>query len=295
MRFHKMQGAGNDYVYIDTAEESVGDPAQLAILLSDRNFGIGGDGIILIESSTQADARMRMFNADGSESEMCGNGIRCVAKYLFDRGRIGESARIETGAGMIGVQIAVVDGVGKAERIRVDMGRPRLVPADVPTTLRMDHGNDSAPVVGVPLDAAGSTLKVTCVSMGNPHCVIFVPDVAAVDLPAIGPRIEHHPAFPRRTNVEFVQQTGPSSFRQRTWERGSGVTLACGTGASAVCVAATLNGLTDRKAQITLDGGVLDIEWGSDDRVSMTGPAGYVFSGEVDPARVTVFDRILRR
>lgn len=280
MRFHKMHGAGNDYIYIDAREERVSDPSVLAILLSDRNFAVGGDGVILIEDAADG-ARMRMFNADGSESEMCGNGIRCVAKYLFDRGRIGKSAMIATGAGPIGVEIAATDGDGRAERVRVDMGRPRLAPAEVPTTMRA--GDDRAPIVARPLEVDGMTFAVTCVSMGNPHCVIFVPDAGAVDLAGVGPRIEHHAAFPRRTNVEFVQKLGAGKFRQRTWERGSGVTLACGTGASAVCVAATLNGLADRRAAIVLDGGALEIEWAADDHVFMTGPATYVFAGAVDP------------
>lgn len=279
-----MQGAGNDYVYIDLSEESVEDPEALAILLSDRHFGVGGDGVILIADSSQADGRMIMFNADGSEGSMCGNGVRCVAKYLFDHERIGPTATIETKSGL--VQVEIMDGTpGEPESlVRVCMGAPRLVPEQIPTSLRA--GAEGAPVVDVPLAAAGREFRVTCVSMGNPHAVIFVEDPDALDLPAIGPLLERHSVFPERANIEFVAPIARTRFRQRTWERGSGETLACGTGACATLVAATLNGLADRKATVELRGGELEIEWRPDGEVLMTGPAAHVFVGEIEPGQV---------
>jgi len=295
MKFHKLHGAGNDYVYVDTTEVDIGKLAEgdipgLSVLVSDRHFGIGGDGLILISPSTVADAQMRIYNADGSEAEMCGNGIRAVAKYLFDHKRIGAKGTIETRAGKIGVEI-VREEHGKARTVRVSMGRPRFTPSEIPTMLEAKKvtagGRTLEAVVERPLVVGGETYEVTCVSMGNPHCVIWTPDVEAVDLAHVGSLIEHHGAFPARTNVEFVQVIAPDRLRQRTWERGSGETLACGTGASAVVVAATLAGLVDHRATVHLAGGELEIDWsGKDGQVRMTGPAAYVASGEVDLAEL---------
>jgi diaminopimelate epimerase len=275
MRFTKMHGAGNDYVYVDCFAQPV--PAglpELARRISDRRFGVGGDGLILIRPSERADARMQMLNADGSEAEMCGNGIRCVAKYVYDHGICRrDELRIETGAGVLAVQVET-DG-GSVRQVRVDMGPPILEPARIPTTLPGD------PVADVPLEVAGRRLNVTCVSMGNPHCVIFVPAATDELVLGLGPQIETGPHFPARVNVEFVEVIGAGEVRQRTWERGSGETWACGTGASAVCVAGVLTGRTDRRIVNHLRGGDLILEWSeADGRVYMTGPAEEVFCGE---------------
>jgi len=274
MRFTKMHGAGNDYVYVDCFEQSApADPDQLAVKISDRHFGVGGDGLILIEPSKVADARMRMFNADGSEAEMCGNGIRCTAKYVYDHGiRRQPTLKIETKAGILAIDLEVEDG--KVNRARVDMGEPILAPADIPTTF------DGESVVDREVTIGGKTFTVTCVSMGNPHCVVFVDDPTDDWVLGVGPQVETDPLFPARTNVEFVQVISPSEVRQRTFERGSGETLACGTGASAVCVAGVLTGRTERKILNHLLGGDLELEWNEEDnRVYMTGPAVEVFSG----------------
>lgn len=274
MRFTKMQGAGNDYIYIDCfGERAPRDPAALARRISDRHFGVGGDGLILIGPSERADARMRMFNADGSESEMCGNGIRCVAKYVFDHGRcIKPKLQIETGAGVLTLDLEVASG--KVDRVRVDMGAPILDAARIPTTL---PGN---PVVNAALTVGGAALEVTCVSMGNPHCVTFVDQLTDDLVLGLGPKIEHDGHFPRRVNAEFVQVLSRDEVRLRVWERGSGETMACGTGASAVCVAGSLSGRTNRKITAHLPGGDLELHWADNDRVYMTGPAVEVFSGE---------------
>lgn len=280
MNFTKMHGAGNDYVYVDCFNnESPADPAATAIAVADRNKGIGGDGLILICPSDlpEADARMRMFNADGSEAEMCGNGLRCVAKYVYDHGICQkQNLNLETGAGVLSVELEVVDD--KVQQVTVDMGQPILKAAKIPTTLGDDP--DAEPVVNVPLEIDGHHLTATCVSMGNPHCVIFVPEATDELVLQIGPKIESDPRFPARINVEFVEIISPSEVRQRTWERGSGETLACGTGASAVCVAGVLMGKTERKITNHLLGGTLVLQWkDSDNHVMMTGPATEVFSG----------------
>ena len=292
MKFTKMHGAGNDYVYVDCFAAPVPrDPAALARRVADRHFGVGGDGLVLICPSDKADARMRMFNADGSESEMCGNAVRCVAKYVYDHGLVRRSTlNIETGYGVLAIDVDVV-----AERVRratVDMGRPTLAAADIPVAL---GGHDPrAGVADVPLfdhlpraafagwsDAAGLDPRFTCVSMGNPHIVLFVRDVAAVPLETVGPTVEHAPVFPRRINVHFVQVNARDEVTMRTWERGSGITLACGTGASAVCVAGALTGRTERDIQAHLPGGDLHLRWAPDDHVFLTGPAEEVFTGTV--------------
>ncbi|MEK6796790.1 MAG: diaminopimelate epimerase [Spirochaetota bacterium] len=276
MPFTKMHGAGNDYIYIDCFANTVSDPASLAVRVSDRHFGIGGDGIILIEPADKADARMRMFNADGSESEMCGNGVRCVAKYVHDHGIAKkDTLRIETGRGVLTLQLTVDNG--KVSQVTVDMGTPCLNGLAVPTTI------DAPRVIDRPLTVNGKDYRFTAVSMGNPHAVIYVENVAAFPVTTIGPLIENHPTFPKRVNVEFVEILSRKEVRQRTWERGSGETLACGTGASAVCVAGVLTGKTDRTLVVHLTGGDLSITWPSDDAgVRMTGNAVEVFSGTIE-------------
>ncbi|HKZ15873.1 MAG TPA: diaminopimelate epimerase [Geobacteraceae bacterium] len=277
MKFTKMQGAGNDYVYVNCFEEKVGNPAEVAIKVSNRNFGIGSDGLILIMPSDVADVRMRMFNSDGSESEMCGNGIRCVAKYAYDHGIVAKKEiTAETGAGILTLQLFPNDR-NKIEKVRVNIGPPRLTRKEIPML-----GDADNKVVNEPLNILHTTFHITCASMGNPHCIIFVDDVENFPVEKYGPLIENHDLFPRRTNVEFVQVLSRSEVRQRTWERGAGETLACGTGASAVTVAAVLNGLTEKKIVNHLSGGDLEMEWAEDGSVYMTGPAVEVFKGEIE-------------
>jgi diaminopimelate epimerase len=274
MRFTKMQGAGNDYVYVDCFSQAApADLPELARRIADRHFGVGGDGLILIRPSEVADARMQMFNADGSEAEMCGNGVRCVAKYVFDH-KLAEkpSLKIETGRGILTLDLEVKHG--RAERVRVNMGKPILQPQRIPTTWPGDQ------IVDVPLVIGDETLSVTCVSMGNPHCITYVDELNDRWVLEVGPRIESDKHFPRRVNAEFVQILSPREVRMRVWERGSGETLACGTGASAVCVAGVLSGRTERKLLVHVPGGDLELEWASDGNVYMTGPAEEVFSGE---------------
>src|SRR5437762_417158 len=275
MRFTKMQGAGNDYVYVDCFNNPMpADPASLSRAISDRHFGVGSDGLILICPSDKADARMRMYNADGSEAEMCGNGIRCLAKYVYDHGiKRADKLRIQTGRGTLAVDVELKGG--KVDRVCVNMGQPILEAAKIPTLLA---GN---PPLDVPLSVDGRTLQVTCVSMGNPHCVTYVEQASDELVLGLGPKIEHSPMFPARVNVEFIEICSPREVRQRTWERGSGETLACGTGASAVCVAGVLTGRTERKIVNHLRGGDLELEWReADNCVYMTGPATEVFSGD---------------
>jgi len=276
MKFTKMQGAGNDYVYVDCFSESVADPRQTAIKVSNRNFGIGSDGLILIMPSEVADVRMRMFNSDGSESEMCGNGVRCVAKYAYDHGLVKRSEiSVETGAGVLSLQLFPGDD-GAIEKVRVNMGLPRLARSEIPM-----NGTAVATVVAEELTVLDKVFKITCLSMGNPHCVIYVDDVENFPVSTYGPLIENHQMFPRRTNVEFIQIISRSEVRQRTWERGAGETLACGTGASAVCVAGVLNNVTERCILNHLAGGDLELEWSEEGAVFMTGPAVEVFSGNI--------------
>ncbi len=275
MRFTKMHGAGNDYVYIDCFAEAVpADIPATAIAISDRHTGVGGDGLVLICPSEQADARMRMFNADGSESEMCGNAIRCVAKYVHDRGLVKKpELKIETGRGILTMQLTTGRD-GKVDRVTVNMGAPILEAARIPTTL---PGN---PPLNVPLHVAGQVIQVNCISMGNPHCVTFVDEVNDDWVLRVGPQIERHPAFPRRVNAEFIQIVSRKEFIMRVWERGSGETLACGTGACASAVAAILTDRTDRTVTAHLRGGDLTLEWSAAGDVFMTGPATEVFSGD---------------
>jgi len=274
MRFTKMHGAGNDYIYVNCFTEPFpADVAELARAMSDRHKGIGGDGLILICPSERADARMRMFNVDGSEAEMCGNGIRCVAKYVYDHGIARKpELRIETGAGVLTLQLQVVGG--RVERVRVNMGKPVFTPEGIPTTL------EGHPPVQAPLEVAGRKLRVTALSMGNPHCVTFVDEVTDEWVLGIGPKIERHPAFPRRVNAEFVKVVSPTEVIMSVWERGSRETQACGTGACAVCVAGLLNGLTERRILAHLPGGDLTLEWADSGDVFKTGPAVEVFNGD---------------
>lgn len=278
MKFTKMHGAGNDYVYIDCFSESVRDPAAFARKISDRNFGVGGDGLILIMPSGLADLRMRMFNADGSEAEMCGNGVRCVAKYAYDHGLVSSSnIRVETGAGVLSLEL-FTNSADKIERVRVNMGEPGLQRSSLPMS-----GPPDSQVIDQELTILDRTFRMTCVSMGNPHCVIFVDDVANFPVELYGPAIEKHELFPRRTNVEFVEVISPGEVRQRTWERGAGETLACGTGSSAVTVAGLLTGRTRSPLLNHLTGGDLEMEWDGKGAVFMTGPAVEVFSGDYAP------------
>jgi diaminopimelate epimerase len=271
-----MHGLGNDYVYVSGFGQTIPeDIPAVAVAVSDRHFGIGGDGLILILPSDKADARMRMFNADGSEGEMCGNGVRCVAKYVHDHG-IASKPRIsiETGRGVLTLDVTK-DEAGKAEWITVDMGEPILEAVKIPTTLA------GSPVVDAPVEAGGTTWKGTAVSMGNPHFVIFVDDLSKVDLAKVGPLLERHEVFPKRVNVHFAEVVDRSTVKMVTWERGSGITLACGTGACSVCVAGILTGRTDRSITAYLPGGPLKLSWPDDTAsVFMTGPATEVFSGE---------------
>jgi diaminopimelate epimerase len=279
MHFTKMQGAGNDYIYVDCFAEPVPiNIPELARRISDRRFGVGGDGLILICPSERADAEMRMFNADGSAAEMCGNGIRCVAKFVYDHGiRRKNALQIESAGRIFTLQVNVAHG--SVESVRVDMGEPILTPEQIPTTLRSPKGPD-APVVDVPFALAGREFHVTAVSMGNPHCVAFVDEPTDDWVLGVGPKLEVDAHFPKRVNCEFVKVLGRTEVRQRTWERGSGETLACGTGACAVCVAGVLTGRTDRNVTVHLRGGDLAIEWNEEDNhVYMTGPAVEVFNG----------------
>ncbi|MBN2218417.1 MAG: diaminopimelate epimerase [Pirellulales bacterium] len=279
MRFTKMHGAGNDYVYVNCFDQTLAEDqlAELARAVSDRHFGVGADGLILIRPSQVADARMQMFNADGSEAEMCGNGIRCVAKYVHDHGLARkETLRIETRAGVLTLDLDVVDG--RVRRARVDMGEPILEAARIPTTLAGD------PVVDAKLIVGSQTFPATCVSMGNPHCVTYVDRPTDDWVLGLGPKIETDPHFPNRVNAEFVEVVSPTEVNVRVWERGSGETLACGTGACAVCVAGVLTGRTGRKILAHLPGGDLELEWSeANNHVFLTGPAEEVFSGQWQP------------
>ncbi len=275
MRFTKMHGAGNDYIYIDCIRQSTpADPNSLSRCMSDRHFGIGGDGLVLICPSDQADACMRMFNNDGSEAEMCGNAIRCVAKYVYDHGLVQKTHMLlETGRGVLGVDLELANGC--CQRVTVDMGEPILEAARIPTTL---PGNPPKEVL---LDLNDWQLTVTCVSMGNPHCVSFVDMLTDALVTVAGPKIEHHPAFPRRVNAEFVRVHSRQEAEMRVWERGSGETLACGTGAAAATVAGVLTDQLDRRVLIHLRGGDLEFHWNeADNHLYMTGPAVEVFTGE---------------
>jgi diaminopimelate epimerase len=278
MKFTKMHGIGNDYVYVNGFDEQVENPGDVARKVSDRHFGIGSDGLILILPSDKADVRMRMFNADGSEGEMCGNGIRCVAKYAFDHGLTRSNPmKVETGRGVLTLELKIDNR--KVEQVTVNMGEPILEPAKIPFDPARTTPTRCAHVFHYELDGQG--MDLVPVSTGNPHSVTFVEDVQSLDLNRIGPLAENHPAFPKRVNAHWAQVLGRGELRMRTWERGSGITWACGTGACAVCVAGVLTGRSDRRVLVHLPGGDLQIEWReSDNNLYMTGPATEVFSGE---------------
>lgn len=277
--FTKMQGTGNDYIYINGFEEQVSDPGQLARRMADRHFGVGGDGLVLILPSATADVRMRMFNADGSEAEMCGNASRCVAKYVYDHGIVRkEVLTLETGTGNKLIRLECHNGV--AVGATVDMGEPLLFPQEIPVNLLPTSEGQNRYCVNAPLEIDGVIWHVTAVSMGNPHIVTIVDDPEALDLPVIGPLFENNAVFPKRINTEFVRVISRSRIAMRVWERGAGETLACGTGACAAVVACVLNGLTERKVDVELRGGSLHIDWDeASNHIYMTGPAVTVFTG----------------
>ena len=273
--FSKMHGIGNDYVYVNGLSASVPDPGALSRYVSRRRFGVGADGLILILPGRQADFRMRIFNADGSEGKMCGNGIRCLGKYVYDRGLTRRrELTVETGGGLRRLWLHPGPD-GTIAQVTVDMGRPVLDPAEIPVR------SDLKRFLARPVQAAGQAFSVTCVSMGNPHAVIFCDDVEKVDLETVGPQLEHHPLFPDRINVEFAHPTGGNSLEMRVWERGSGETFACGTGACAAAVAAVLNGICEQGPEITvrLRGGTLTVSFRPDGTVWMRGPAAHVYDG----------------
>lgn len=288
-----MHGIGNDYVYVNCFEETVENPSALAKAVSDRHFGIGSDGLILILPSREADVRMRIFNSDGSEAQMCGNGIRCVAKYVYEHGIARkEVLSVETQCGIKTLQLYVTDG--KVIKVKVNMGKPGLLRSEIPmlgTNTQVINeplqvnANISTPPLIPPLQGGGErggiVFNITCVSMGNPHCIIFVDDLDSIPLSTFGPIIERHKVFPERTNVHFVKVFTPHEVKMKTWERGSGETLACGTGASVVCVAGVISGRTERNILTHLPGGDLEIEWAEDENVYMTGPAIEVFTGDL--------------
>ena len=274
MKFLKMHGLGNDFVFLDHFSVAADvDYPSVAKKLCHRQFGIGGDGLVVILPSTVADARMRIINSDGSEPEMCGNGIRCFARYVYDQGIVNHNPmRVETLAGILAIQLTIKEG--QVQGVRVDMGEPILRAELIPVLAQGE------PVVGETLEVFGETFQYTAVSMGNPHCIIFVEDLATLDFERLGPAIEKHSLFPRKTNVEFIEVNSPKALTMKVWERGAGPTLACGTGACATAVAAVLNHKTEREVTVHLPGGDLLIEWGLDNHVYMTGPATYVFKGE---------------
>jgi diaminopimelate epimerase len=274
MQFSKWHGLGNDFVIINGFKEHIDDYASMAREVCHRHFGIGADGLVAVLPSNKADFTMRIFNSDGSEAEMCGNVTRCVARYVYENGLTDKTQiTLETHAGIIKPEL--IFGNGMIQSVCVDMGEPRLKRSQVPMT-----GNPDEEAVNILLEIDGTEFHITGVSVGNPHCVIFVDDLSIIDLPSIGPKLETHSLFPKKTNVEFVQVIDRETLRMRVWERGAGITMACGTGASSTLVAAVLNGKTERQATVVLDGGELFIEWGTDNHVYMSGPAVEVFRGE---------------
>ena len=276
MKFTKMHGLGNDYVYVNCFEEKIDNPPAVARFVSDRHFGIGSDGLIMINPSQKADFEMEMYNADGSRGEMCGNGIRCVAKYVYDYGLTDKTQiSVETLGGIKYLDLTVEDG--KVSLVKVDMGKPELEADRIPILSEREQ------VIDEPIEVDGKEYHMTGVSMGNPHAVIYVDDVKGLDLEKIGPKFENHERFPKRINTEFVHCIDRQTVEMRVWERGSGETLACGTGACAVAVSSILNNLTDTQVTVKLLGGDLQIEWDREkDRVFMTGPATVVFDGVID-------------
>lgn len=275
MKFTKMQGCGNDYVYVNCFKESVEDGSKAAIKVSNRHFGIGSDGLILIKPSDKADFMMDMYNADGSRSQMCGNGIRCVAKYVYDYGLTDrKNISIETGAGIKYLDLKVEEG--RVTEVKVDMGTPIIVPELIPVV------SDRERIVAMPITVGGISYEMTCVSMGNPHAIVFVDNTKSIDIEKIGPLFEHHAMFPERTNTEFIHVIDRHTIDMRVWERGSGETLACGTGACASVYACILNGLTEDEVRVRLLGGELKVKYDREkNTIFMTGPAVTVFEGEI--------------
>ena len=275
MKFTKMQGLGNDYVYVNCMEKEIEDPSGLAKQVSDRHYGVGSDGLILICPSEHADFEMKMYNADGSRGEMCGNGIRCVGKYVYDYGLTDQTEiSVETLGGIKYLSLMVENG--KVSQVKVDMGSPIFVPEQIPVKAgKLD-------AVDVPIDVDGKEYRMTFISMGNPHAVVYMDEIKELEIEKIGPKFEHHPCFPNRVNTEFAHVLNRQTVEMRVWERGSGETLACGTGACAVAVASMVNGLTDDSVTVRLLGGDLKIEWDREKNVIyMTGPASVVFDGEL--------------
>lgn len=276
MKFTKMNGIGNDYVYVNCFEEKIENPSEVAIKISNRNYAVGSDGLIMINPSKVADCEMEMYNADGSRSEMCGNGIRCVGKYIYDYGLTDKtSVSVETLAGIKYLDLTVEKG--KVTLVKVDMGSPEFMPANIPVVAEGDS------VINAPIMVDGKEYRMTAVSMGNPHAVVYMDDIKNLEIEKIGPKFENHERFPRRVNTEFVRVIDRNTVEMRVWERGSGETMACGTGACAVAVACILNGLTEDKVTVKLLGGDLFIEWDREaDKIYMTGPAAVSFEGEIE-------------
>ena len=284
LKFTKMQGIGNDYIYCSTFDQEISNPEALAVRLSDRHFGIGGDGIILVCPSKVADAKMKMYNLDGSEGKMCGNGIRCVGKFLYDHGMVDinekDEITIETLSGI--KKLKAYTSGGKVNRLRVDMGKAILEPKEIPVVL------DGDKVVDRPVEIAGKNYNITCVSMGNPHAIVYMDDIKDLDLEKIGPSFENHKLFPDRINTEFIEVIDSHTLNMRVWERGSGETFACGTGACASVVASVLNGYCNHDEEVTvhLRGGDLKITWNSDGTVIMKGPAALICDGDIDVSHI---------
>ena len=276
MKFTKMHGIGNDYVYVNCFKETVEHPSEVAIKVSDRHFGIGSDGLILIKPSEVADGKMEMYNADGSQGAMCGNGIRCVAKYMYDYGITDKtSISVETKSGIKYLDLTIKDG--KVDTVKVNMGTPISKAVDIPVRSEKEQ------VIDEPVMVDGKEWKITCVSMGNPHAITYIDDVKNLEIEKIGPKFENHEIFPDRVNTEFVRVIDRNTVEMRVWERGSGETLACGTGACAVAVSSILNGLTEEEVTVKLLGGDLKIFWDrTENKVYMTGSATTVFDGEID-------------
>lgn len=274
MQFTKWHGLGNDFVIINSETEHISDYRRQALAVCDRHFGIGADGLVVLSPSAIADFKMQIFNSDGSEADMCGNATRCVARYLYETGLTDKTTiTLDTLAGIITPEL--IFDQDTLVTVKVDMGEPKLTRGEIPMT-----GNADDKAIAAAIEIDGQTYRFTALSMGNPHCVIFVDDAAAVDLAAIGPKLETHPLFPRKTNVEFIEVIDRQTLRMRVWERGAGITKACGTGASAAVVAAVLNGHTDRQATVKLDGGDLFIHWADNNHIYKSGPAVEVFRGE---------------
>ena len=277
LTFSKMHGIGNDYIYINCFQETVTDPEKLSIFMSNVRFGVGSDGLVLILPSEVADFRMRIFNADGSEAMMCGNATRCVGKYVYEHGMTDKTeVSLETNSGIKYLTLYVNEATNKVDAVKVDMGKAILKPAEIPVA------DDGDRFIAKPVVVDGVSYDMTCVSMGNPHAVVFLPEIDSLDLEKIGPSFEHHPLFPNRVNTEFIRVIDDHTLQMRVWERGSGETFACGTGACATMVAANLNGLVDDEADLVLLGGTLHIKWDkNENKVYMTGPAKFVFDGTI--------------